>query len=304
MPDHTSKILLIEDNPADVRFLREVFQEMTESHFELDHCGTLSEATKYLENGKPDIALVDLGLPDSMGLEAIRRISAAAPDIPMVVLTALNDESAAMKSLEEGAQDYLVKGSIDAATLSRALRYAMQRHRMQSDLRNIALRDDLTGLNNRRGFIGLAEHHAQLAYRTKRSFLLAFVDLDGMKQINDTFGHQEGNRALVDAADLLRDSFRYSDILGRLGGDEFAAIVIEAGKGTMETVTRRLQQKLATYNSRPGCRYKLSFSVGIVAWNGVDERPDIGRLMSQADEAMYTQKKAKGASRKTERQML
>jgi len=201
------------------------------------------------------------------------------------------------QALDQGAQDYLVKGTIDSNSLWRAMQYAARRQRTQLDLLSVALTDDLTGLNNRRGFIALAEHHAQLAYRTGKPFLIAFVDLDGMKQINDTFGHQEGNRALMDAADLLRDSIRHSDVLGRLGGDEFAALVIDAVEERAETLALRLQQKLNTHNANPGRLYDLSLSFGIVPWTKVDERPDIEHLLAQADELMYKQKTAKGASR-------
>ena len=134
---------------------------------------------------------------------------------------------------------------------------------MQLGVLSLALIDDLTGFNNRRGFLALAEHHANLAYRTGKTFLVAFVDFDGLKRINDTFGHQEGNRALVDASIVLRDSFRQSDILARLGGDEFAILVADAAENDIEAVRHRIDRKLCSFNADPGRRYDLSFSVGL-----------------------------------------
>ena len=172
----------------------------------------------------------------------------------------------------------------------------MERQRVQLHVLNLALIDDLTGLNNRRGFLALAEHHMKLAHRTGKPFLLAFVDLDGMKQINDTFGHQEGNRALVDAANVLRDSFRQSDILARLGGDEFAILIADAAESGIGAVFNRIQRKLAACNADAGRRYALSLSVGIVAAN-VAEPADLEQLLHQADALMYAQKQKKKATR-------
>jgi diguanylate cyclase (GGDEF)-like protein/PAS domain S-box-containing protein len=125
-------LLLVEDNPADVRLLREIFHEQTSHNTELTQVETIGEAEKYLAASvAPDIILLDLGLPDAQGLEAIRRARAAAPRVPLVVLTALDDESVAARALQEGVQDYLIKGEIDARGLLRALRYAVERKSME-----------------------------------------------------------------------------------------------------------------------------------------------------------------------------
>jgi diguanylate cyclase (GGDEF)-like protein/PAS domain S-box-containing protein len=127
-------LLLVEDNPADVRFLREIFHEQSSHNTELTQVGTMGEAEKHLAEGVVDIILLDLGLPDAQGLEAIRRARAVAPGVPLVVLTALDDESLASRALQEGVQDYLIKGQIDARGLLRALRYAVERKNMQEAL--------------------------------------------------------------------------------------------------------------------------------------------------------------------------
>jgi diguanylate cyclase (GGDEF)-like protein len=296
MPGPVTTVLLVEDNPADARLLREALAEIADSRFEITHCETLAQAHEFLAKNTSDVILSDLGLPDSQGLETIRHIHKAAPGVPVVVLTALNDESFGGQVLQEGAQDYLVKGQIDGRLLWRALRYAMERHRVQLGALTLALIDDLTGFNNRRGFLALAEHHANLAYRTGKTFLLAFVDLDGLKRINDTFGHQEGNRALVDTSIVLRDSFRQSDILARLGGDEFAILIAEAAENDIEAVHHRIYRKLRSFNAEPGRRYDLSFSVGIVP-NDATQHSNLEQLLSQADALMYRQKQSKKDSR-------
>jgi diguanylate cyclase (GGDEF)-like protein/PAS domain S-box-containing protein len=127
-------LLLVEDNPADVRLLREMFKEQSSHHTELTQVASMGQAEKHLEGSAVDIILLDLGLPDTQGIESIRRARAVAPHVPMVVLTSLDDESMAARALQEGVQDYLIKGQIDARGLLRALRYAVERKSMQEEL--------------------------------------------------------------------------------------------------------------------------------------------------------------------------
>ena len=124
-------VLLVEDNPGDARLLREMFNEYDKHDSELTHVACMSEAEKYLSEHAVDLVLLDLGLPDAQGLEAVQRAHAAAPAVPLVVLTGLDDETLAAQALQEGAQDYLIKGQIEARGLLRALRYANERKRLE-----------------------------------------------------------------------------------------------------------------------------------------------------------------------------
>lgn len=127
-------ILLIEDNPADACLIREMFKTPDPNNTRLSHVETMREAEKHLAENLVDIMLLDLGLPDAQGLKAIRRAHAAAPHVPLVVLTGLDDESLAAQSIQEGAQDHLIKGQIEKRGLQRALRYAVERKRMEDAL--------------------------------------------------------------------------------------------------------------------------------------------------------------------------
>jgi signal transduction histidine kinase len=124
-------VLLIEDNPGDARLTREMFNERDTYDSELMHVACMSEAEKHLLEHPVDLILLDLGLPDAQGLEAVRRARKAAPTVPLVVLTGMDDESLATQALQEGAQDYLVKGQITTCGLMRALRYANERKRLE-----------------------------------------------------------------------------------------------------------------------------------------------------------------------------
>jgi signal transduction histidine kinase len=126
------QVLLVEDNAGDVRLLREMFSKEKPGSFELIHLSRMSEAVIHLAKGQMDIVLLDMGLPDGHGLETVRRAHAAAPDVPLIVLTGLDDEALAAEAMKAGAQDYLIKGQIENRALPRALRHAIERHRMQT----------------------------------------------------------------------------------------------------------------------------------------------------------------------------
>ena len=131
MNGHPLKVLLVEDNPQDARLLRELLRSEVEPSVEITHVERMSDVTAQLASGEPDVIMLDLGLPDAHGPSAVRQAHAMAPTMPLVVLTGFDDESTATQVLKEGAQDYLVKGQLDAAGLLRALRHAIQRQRMQ-----------------------------------------------------------------------------------------------------------------------------------------------------------------------------
>jgi len=134
IPKSIKVLLLVEDNPGDVRLLREMFSEQGLHNTELTHVERMSDAEHRLASGLFDIILLDLGLPDEQGLGAVRRAHAAAPRTPLVVLTGMDDESLATEALQEGAQDYLIKGKLDARGLLRALRYAVERKNAEEAL--------------------------------------------------------------------------------------------------------------------------------------------------------------------------
>src|ERR1700733_1112186 len=127
------QVLLVEDNSGDARLLREMFGKEKAGSFDLTHVLHLSDALSLLAKGGFDIVLLDMGLPDGHGLDTVRRARAAAPGVPVIVLTGLDDEVLAAQAMKEGAQDYLIKGQIESRALPRALRHAIERHRMQTE---------------------------------------------------------------------------------------------------------------------------------------------------------------------------
>jgi diguanylate cyclase (GGDEF)-like protein len=160
--------------------------------------------------------------------------------------------------------------------------------RTEEELLVLSLNDELTGLYNRRGFFTLAEQKLKAANRIKKGMLLLFADVDDLKVINDTFGHLEGDQALIDTANILKETFRESDIIARIGGDEFVILAIETSDSSAETLNIRLQANIKSHNTNER-RYKLSMRVGIVR-HDFENRCTIAELLAQADKLMYEQK--------------
>jgi len=161
---------------------------------------------------------------------------------------------------------------------------------LDRELRHLALTDELTCLYNRRGFFAAAVQQLKLASRQAQSLLLLYCDVDGLKKINDSYGHQEGDLALIRAADALERTFRDSDIVARLGGDEFVVLALEASGQTREVLLRRLEKCVKKSNAGES-RYELSLSVGVARFNP-KRTITLGDLMAQADKAMYEKKRS------------
>ncbi len=160
------------------------------------------------------------------------------------------------------------------------------------ELRELSLSDDLTGLSNRRGFMHLAKQQLKVSDRNRKGLVLIFADLDKMKWINDTFGHAEGDWALIYTAGILKRSFRVSDIISRLGGDEFVVLSVEAPEKSEGHIMDRLQENLQAHNMEAGRPYKLSISFGITTYNP-EEPCTLDELIERGDKLMYEQKQKK-----------
>ena len=188
-----------------------------------------------------------------------------------------------------------VEQNRELMTANAALSEAHDRLESQAkELRALALRDGLTGLSNRRGFTVLSEQLAKLAERRKKAMLLLFMDVDNLKPINDTLGHEEGDRALIAVANILIETFRRSDVVSRLGGDEFAALMIDSDDEGFAPVLKRLNDALTSRNANPSQRYELSVSIGTALYDPTYPQL-LDDLLRIADTAMYIQKRRKKA---------
>ncbi|MFA4915363.1 MAG: sensor domain-containing diguanylate cyclase [Syntrophales bacterium] len=166
-----------------------------------------------------------------------------------------------------------------------------ERRRMEEEIISLSITDHLTGIHNRRGFEALAEQQLKIRERTKEQLFLLFADLDNTKGINDNFGHENGDMALIEVASILKDVFRKSDIIARIGGNEFVVLGIESPENDSEILASRLQQRIGVHNTRGNEDYQISLSIGI-ARSDPDKPCTIDELMSKADTLMYQHKRS------------
>lgn len=414
------RVLLVEDNPGDVRLVKEHLRGSPLADCDLQVEASLSGGLEHLAGGSFHAVLLDLGLPDSEGLNSVRAVREAAGGPAVVVLTGLADEAAAVAAVQEGAQDYLMKDSLDQDGLVRSLRLCVERQRaeralqkseekfskvfeasplpislstaeegrileanrafadllgngrdelvgrtvselgiwagdrprdevvrrlmesevaqgwegrlrtrggdirdvrfysrtfevegrtclltviqdfteqkaLQEELRRRALHDALTGLPNRSLFESRLEQAAGRAKRTRSGFAVLFIDLDGFKAVNDSFGHDAGDRVLGEAARRLQGCFRQADTLARVGGDEFAALIeeVEGAAGAMgpaDRVTEAMEEPFTV----DGHEVRLSASIGISDGNAEVGTP--ADFLRYADIAMYRVKGKEGTN--------
>ena len=414
------RVLLIESDPGDASRARLLLAEATKPGFLITEVGRLADAFDELDRKEFDVVLLALILPDSRGLDTFRRIHTRARDLPIVIFSQITEEGVAIDAVRAGAEDYVVKGSVDGATFSRVIRYSIERKKRKpleaessdeyerttdlyrrivdysqglicthdldgkllsvnpaaarslgyapeemigknlgdfmsparriavgpylyrltrdgtdsgllpvvtkdgqeriwqyrntlysesgapgyvigyasdvtelmdanDELQRLALTDELTGLHNRRAFFTLAEHALRVAQRNHTECLLFYIDVDGLKRINDTRGHHTGSAMIADTAVLLRTVFRESDIIARVGGDEFAVLAIDNPAENAEPMLGRLATKLAEFNKSAQRPYSLSISIGVTSFTPASAST-VHQLMREADKAMYAQK--------------
>jgi diguanylate cyclase (GGDEF)-like protein len=204
------------------------------------------------------------------------------------ILYEVNEISDALKM--DAPDTQLIRAAAHPAVWS-----AVKQALLDRELRLLALTDELTCLYNRRGFFAAAAHQLKLASRNTQNLLLLYCDLDNLKMINDSFGHQEGDLALIRTADALENAFRHSDILARLGGDEFVVLASETSGQTQEILLRRLEKCLKKSGASES-RYELSVSVGVARFDP-KRAISLGELIAQADKAMYEKKRTHQKSR-------
>lgn len=171
-----------------------------------------------------------------------------------------------------------------------------ERKRDEVALRNQALRDELTGLHNRRGFMLLAQQCVSAFRRTDDPFMLLYIDLDEFKEINDDWGHPVGDEALVDVANLLKKTFRESDVVGRFGGDEFTVLAMCGRSDSEEKIRARLNAAVDAHNAQSTRPYRLALSVGVCRYDE-HSAPDLVEMMTQADRALLEVKRARKSGR-------
>jgi two-component system cell cycle response regulator len=233
----------------------------------------------------PDVLLLDSTLSSPFVVRLAVHVRDKMPSLSIFLLP--NIYGALIQSAGTGSAANGALGEAD--TVARTILYTNGRLGLQRTLLQMALKDDLTGLHNRRGFIALATQQLTWARDTGQHMVMFFADLDGLKWINDRYGHGEGDRAISLAAACIRETFRRFDVTARLSGDEFVALIMEEPGRSAEAICRRLQMNLSACAGAES-RYRVSMSVGVAHFDP-DKPVTLEELMRQADTKLYEHKR-------------
>jgi diguanylate cyclase (GGDEF)-like protein len=312
MDTRSIAVLLIEDDANDALLIRRYLSNTRKVPYEVNHVDRLRTGLELLNRGGVDIVLLDLELPDGHGLSSFDELHALVPHIPVIVLTGHDNDDVAVEAVRKGAQDFLVKGKVDGSLLQRAVRYAVERNKLLTELKQAenarresseelerlndllarqATTDSLTGISNRLKFGDTLNAEISRSRRYALPLSLIMFDIDHFKGINDTYGHLAGDGVLVGLAALVSKNVRAHDLFARWGGEEFMIMVTNSSLDNARMFADKLRHMIEQCLFRGGIRVTCSFGVAQFLHDESDDR-----FIQRVDDALYLAK-ARGRNR-------
>lgn len=246
MTEKKLRILLAEGNPGEAASALRMLYPEGQDGLELPHVSSVSRLTATLEIVNPEVIFLDLSLAQPDALEVVRRVHRSAPAVPLIILADASDKDRAIRSLSQGAQDYLIKGLIDSRTLERVLLAALE-HNTVEGLADL-FRDPLTGLYTRDGFLTLGERSMETAKSRASTLVLLCLKVENLAALREGFGPSAVETSLCEVAKLLAGSFRKTDIVARVGESEFAALAVDAVEPSAPVLRQRLERRVVMHN--------------------------------------------------------
>lgn len=275
MTNRSIRVLLIDGQTEDSRWIHELLADFEEGRFtggwmhgiELFHLERLTDAITVLEDAGEattfDVVLLNPALPDSSGLHSYLRLRNHAPQIPVVILSEEDDPDLAVSMVRAGAQDFLAKSTLDCIPLAHALRLAVERTRIVSDLRSLSWRDETSGLYNRSGFDVLADHDLAVARRHGQLLAVAAVQVDGLVETGQLYGREEQYLALSETADLLRSTVDAPASLARVDDSSFALSLLVLDESEISLQLAAIQRKFQRVMAAKANRSRLQLRAGV-----------------------------------------
>lgn len=295
--DKALRILVVEDSEDDTYLIvRKLKSNGYDPQFK--RVENYSEMASALQENQWDLIVSDHNLPEFNSFEALKLLREVALDIPFIVVSGSIGEEIAVETMKAGAHDYIMKGNLSRLipAIKRELREAEERRarkRAEKQLTYHASYDSLTGFFNRRTFEAMLETFLNSSDRKEPTHVLAYIDLDRFKVVNDTCGHHAGDELLRQVTRLLKDGFRSSDKIGRLGGDEFAVLMECCPLERASAVTRKLCQSVSQYRfTWETHSFVIGISIGLVEVKYNDQ--DVSGVLRAADSACFVAKRAGG----------
>jgi len=265
MNEKKLRVLLAEAHPYETASALHALYPEGQDGLELTNVSSLSTLIATLEIVNPEVIFLDLSLAQPDPLEGVRRVHRSAPAVPLIVLADSSEKNCAVRSLSQGALDYLVKGFIDSRSLERTLRAALE-HNMLEGLADL-LRDPLTRLYTRDGFLTLGESAMETAKKRDSTLVLLCMRIENLETLRADFGPSAVERSLCEVAAMLIGSFRGTDIVARLGESQFAALAVDAAEPSAPVLCQRLEKRIAMLNRDVGPWRPLELRTNVRFWS-------------------------------------
>jgi len=291
-PEPSIDILLIEDNESDAFLIQEMLGKNSSRVFSISHAPTMESAEPEYRARMFSVLLLDLNLPGLSGMEAIEKIRADLPGVPIIVMTGQHDEKRALGIIQQGVQDYIVKGQYGNDVLPRAIRYAIERKQFENRVIELVHFDRITGLMNREVFLERLEGAMSLADQNGMPLAVLHLSLRHFKETTATLGHEVGNKLLKAAAIRLKECLMKQDALARLEGAEFILFIAGnyAAPEKLEHFSRHIIDAIARPFDIDGHRISLGCSIGVAPFTGGS--PEEINLFKHAGIALHRAKQS------------
>lgn len=278
-------VLIVDNNESLLNMLK---AGLAQEGYECETTSSAQVALELIDDRPFDVLVTDIVMPGLDGFELTERAKKLRPEMAIIIMTGFIDEFSYDRALEAGAFDF-IKKPFTVTEMKMRLHHVTLREK----LLEASVTDELTGLFNRKGFITLAEQQLKLASRYKKGIFMLYAALENMDTISDRLGYRKGEQALIDAADVLRKTYREADIIARTGRNEFAAIPVGFSGDSAEAMTGRLSENLETHNAEEGREYALSLSFNLMYYDPGNPL-SIDELLASGRNRMEEQKKGKG----------
>ena len=278
-------VLAVQNNAHEFEAISRQLSDVCGTQYRLVHCASLYEAQSLLLSGSFDAILLDLSLPDSVGLNTVSHMRNLTNRLPIVLLINTNSDAMGEQAIQQGAQEFLCKDEISSNNLSRVIKYAIKRKQMDEKLEKLSTTDPITGLYNRRYFFERGWNEYVNARHNKQTMAIVLIDIDHFKKVNEFYGHVCGDKVLLSVGNLFQKMVRGVDLVARFGAEEFIILMPNSDQKEVDFLAERIRLEVAdTPIEHNGKSFHITASIGVAMIT--NSQADFESMIKQADLAL------------------